>query len=111
MTPVEAHTSSPPLVRRACPSPWRGRGESDETPLRRRRLLVQAVPQDAARQCTGMAPVLQKHLAIDDGVVDALSEFPNAPAASRKVVHCVFWQWVDGVGIKDRDVSCQPGTE
>gem|GEM_PF-6148760 len=75
------------------------------------RRVVQGVPQDAARQGAGMAPVFEQHLAIHDGVVDPLGEFANAPAASGEVVHRVLRQRVDGVGVEDRDVGGQTRTQ
>ena len=58
-----------------------------------------------------MAPIFEEHLAIDDGVVDALGEFPDPRAPSREVVHRVLRQRVDGVGIKNRDVGSETRTE
>src|SRR5437763_15114205 len=54
-----------------------------------------------------MAPILEQYLAIHNGVVDPLGEFPDPPATGRKVVDRVLRQRVDGVGIKDRDGSRQ----
>src|SRR5712691_6451351 len=73
----------PALSRTSTPSPWRGRGGGEGSRLRRGRLVVQGVPQDASRQSAGMAPVFEQHLAIHDGVVDPLGEFPDPPAAGR----------------------------
>src|SRR5262249_51780966 len=68
------HALPPP---RRPSGPGRGRGGSKGTRLHRRRLMIQAVPQDAARQRARMVAVFQQHLTIDDGVVDALGEFPD----------------------------------
>src|SRR6266850_4667391 len=94
------------------PSPWPGRGGTEGCAgLGFGRLVVQGVPQDAARQRAGMAPVFEQYLAIDDGVMDTLGEFPNAPAAGREVVHRVLRQRVDGVGVEYCDVGRQARTE
>src|SRR5712691_631753 len=94
------------------PAPWPGSGGTAGCAgLGCGRLVVQGVAQDASRQRAGMAPVFEQHLAIDDGVVDPLGEFPNAPAPGREVVHGVLRQRVDGVGVEDRDIGGQARTE
>ena len=101
------------MSRRCChpstrPSPGLGRGGiGRHLPLGRGAALAERIPQDAPGERTGMAPIFEQHLAIHDSVVDALGEFAP-PAPSRKIVHRIFRQRVDGVRIKDRDVGRDP---
>src|SRR6266511_3364041 len=95
-----------------------GKGSSDPPSLTREReksfitlrlcpLVVQGIPQDASRQRSGMAPVFEQYLAIDDGAVNAGGEFPDAPPTGRKIMHHVLRQRPDGVGIEHGDIGRQ----
>ena len=55
-------------------------------------------------QGTGVTPVFQQHLSVDDGIVNTLGEFPDTPPTGREVMHDIFGKRFNGVGI---EMSCR----
>jgi hypothetical protein len=52
--------------------------------------LIAGVVQHAARIAARVGALLHEHLAVDDGVVDALGQLSHPPAIARKIVDHVF---------------------
>src|SRR4029453_8911969 len=92
--------------------PWAGEAPALALPLAHKsgdralglRCLAEGVPEHPSWQGTSMTPVFQQYLSIDNGIVNTLGEFPNAPPAGREVMHHIFGQRLHGVGIKNGDI-------
>ena len=74
------------------------------TVLCRRR---EGITEHLARQGTRGMAIFHQDRAIDDRMGNALGPFTDAPAIVREVMDDVFWQGIDGIGIKDDQICSQ----
>jgi vitamin B12/bleomycin/antimicrobial peptide transport system ATP-binding/permease protein len=72
-------------------------------------VMVQGIPEDASRQRPGLVPIFEQHLAVDDGVVDASGEFPDAPLAGWKTCTTSSGSVPTGSGSKRVMSAARPG--
>src|SRR5271155_2049907 len=78
----------------------------------RRTNLLRACPQNLPRQVARMMPVLVEHVAVDDGVFDALRRHHEpAAAAGQIVLHARALGRAYLALVEDRDVGGQPDLE